>query len=58
MSEEMELSLQVKEKLSEAVDIFAQENLVGKPVVLGYIVYQALEKTLIQRWKEINAEFK
>jgi hypothetical protein len=58
MSEEMELSLQVKEKLSEAVDIFAQENLTGKPVVLGYIVYQALEKTLIQRWKEIVAEFK
>lgn len=55
---DMELSEQIKEKLSEAVDIFASENLIGKPAILGYIVYQSLEKALMQKWAEINTEFK
>lgn len=54
----MELSIKIKEKLSEVVDMFAEENLQGKPVILGYIVYQALEKALMQKWTEINTEFK
>ena len=54
----MELSIKIKEKLSEAVDIFAEENLTGKPVILGYIVYQSLERALMEKWTEINTEFK
>ena len=48
----------VKEKLAEAVELWADENLIGKPAVLANAVYFLLEKTLIEKTKEIQETFK
>ena len=53
----IELSKQVKEKLSEAVKLWADEHLIGKPEILLTAVYFSLEEKLIAKTKEINEVF-
>lgn len=52
-----ELSDKVKEKLSEVVEIWADENLVGKPALLVQATYFHLEKVLIEKTEEIERLF-
>ena len=54
---DIELNENVKEKLSEAVKIWADENLEGKPVLLANAIYFSLESEFIKKIKEINNKF-
>ena len=54
----MELSDNVKQKLSDAVEAWADENLEGKPIVLGYAAYHNLEKVLLDMQENIEKDFK
>ena len=51
---DIELNENVKEKLSEAVKIWADENLEGKPALLASAIYFSLESEFIKKIKEIN----
>jgi hypothetical protein len=53
----MELSEAVKAKLGEAVELWAGENLPGRPAILGYAVYSSLEQELLKKQKEIEGTF-
>ena len=53
----MELSEIVKEKLGEAVQLWADENLSGRPAILGYAIYSAVESELLKKQKEIEERF-
>ena len=53
----MELKENVKEKLAEAVELWADENLIGKPAILANAVYFSLENVLIEKQKEIHEKF-
>jgi len=53
----MELKENVKEKLAEAVELWADENLIGKPAILANAIYFSLEKVLIDKAKEIQEKF-
>lgn len=53
----MELSENVKQKLSDAVEAWADENLVGKPAILANVMYFNLEKTMIEQQEEIEETF-
>lgn len=53
----MELKENVKEKLAEAVELWADENLIGKPAILANAIYFSLEKVLIEKQKEIHEKF-
>ena len=52
-----ELSNAVKEKLGEALQLWADENLPGRPAILGYAVYSSVEKTLLEKQQEIEERF-
>ena len=54
---DIELNENVKEKLSEAVKIWADENLEGKPALLANAIYFSLESEFIKKIKEINDKF-
>jgi hypothetical protein len=54
---EMELSEAVKSKLAEAVQLWADENLPGRPAILGYAVYSSVEGELRKKQKEIEETF-
>jgi hypothetical protein len=53
----MKLSSIVKEKLGEAVQSWADENLPGRPGILGYMVYSSVEKCLLDKQAEIEKTF-
>jgi hypothetical protein len=53
----MELSSVVKEKLGEAIQAWADENLPGRPAILGYMVYSSVEKALLEKQAEIEKTF-
>lgn len=53
----MELSEAVKVKLGEAVELWAEENLPGRPAILGYAVFTSLEKELLKKQQEIETTF-
>ena len=55
--EQIELSEEVKQKLSEAVTIWADDNLEGKPAILANMMYFSLETEMIKQIKEINKKF-
>ena len=57
METKIELSEEVKLKLSEAVEIWADENLIGKPAILANAIYFALEAELIKKAQEISERF-
>jgi hypothetical protein len=56
---EMDLSEQVKEKLAEAVQLWADENLFGRPApaFICYCVYSSVEGELLKKQKEIEEIF-
>jgi len=54
----MELKENVKQKLAEAIELWADENLVGKPALLANCIYIQLEKTFIEQVEKINETFK
>lgn len=53
-----EISQQVKDKLTEAVKIWADENLQGKPALLATSIYFALLQELENKALEIESTFK
>lgn len=53
-----ELSAEVKTKLAEAVELWADEYLVGKPVLLGSALYLGLKKEFIKQATKIEETFK
>ena len=53
----MALSEAVKEKLGEAIQLWADENLPGRPAILGYAVYSSVEQELLKKQKEIEERF-
>lgn len=53
----MELSEAVKSKLAEAVQIWADETLHGRPATLGYVVYSSVERELLKNQKLIEDTF-
>jgi hypothetical protein len=55
---EITLNDRVKEKLSEAVELWADENLIGKPALLANAMFFSLEAEMIKKIKEIQETFK
>jgi len=53
----MELSENVKQKLSEAIEAWADENLVGKPFIVANAVFWAMEKELLNQQAKIEETF-
>ena len=54
----VELPENVKNKLEEAVELWAEEYLEGKPRILGAGIYFSLEKCLIEQTNKIFETFK
>jgi hypothetical protein len=52
-----ELNEKIKDKLAEAVEIWADDNLVGKPTILANAIYISLEQTFIKQIEEIKKRF-
>ena len=52
-----ELPQNVKEALAGAVEVWADDALLGKPAILANIVYMALEKTFIEQANKIKKTF-
>ena len=57
MENKIELSEEIKTKLAEAVELFADEYLDGKPAILANMIYFSLETEMINKIKEINMRF-
>lgn len=53
----MELSESVCAKLGEAVELWAEENLEGRPAILGAAVYASVKRVLMEQQKEIEERF-
>jgi len=53
----IKLSDSIKQKLSEAVELWADENLNGKPALLATTMYFSLEKAMIKDIEKINKLF-
>ena len=54
----MELSEAVKSKSSDAIQLWADETLIGKPEILGYMIFTDVTKFLQDKTDEINSKFK
>ena len=54
---EIKLNDNVKEKLAEAVELWADENLNGKPAILANAMFFSLEAEMIKKIKEIHETF-
>lgn len=48
----------IKTKLAEVIEIWADRNLVGKPAILANAMYFNIEKEMIKNINEINSKFK
>ena len=57
INDEAKLSENVKNKLAEAVEAWADENLAGQPTLLATCVYYSLESELLKKQKEIDEKF-
>ena len=57
MMRKIKLSDSIKQKLSEAVELWADENLNGKPALLATTMYFSLEKAMIKDIEKINKLF-
>lgn len=53
----MELSENVKQKLSEAVEAWVDEHLEGRPAILANAVYFTMEKALLEQQEKIEKTF-
>lgn len=54
----MEISQKVKYKMAEVIEMWAEENLEGKPAILANATYFGICKYLQDKTNEINEEFK
>lgn len=52
-----ELPQEIKDKLEEAVLLWADEALIGKPSILANAMYFSLEKEFLRVASNINKEF-
>jgi len=52
-----ELSEAVKLKLSQAIEEWADENIIGRPEILMFAVLSTMEKTLLEQQEKIDAAF-
>ena len=52
--DKMNLSEKVKEKLAEAVELWADESLIGKPAILANAMFFSLENEMINKIEQIN----
>ena len=57
MENKNELTEAVKARLAEAVEIWADENLNGKPAILANMIFFALEAEFIKKANEISERF-
>lgn len=53
----MEISQRVKDKIAEAVELWAEETLDGKPAILANATYFSMVAALQKKTDEIEAEF-
>lgn len=53
----MEISQKVKDKIAEAIEIWADETLEGKPAILANATYFNMCKVLQDKTDEINKTF-
>ena len=53
----VELAQKVKDKIEEAIVLWADDNLIGRPSILATAVFYSLEATLIAKQKEIEERF-
>ena len=53
----MGISQQVKDKLAEAIELWAEETLDGKPAILAQATYFSMVKALQDKTDEINSMF-
>ena len=54
----MELSETVRAKLAEVVELWADENLAGKPALLANCMFITLKSKMLEQAKEISETFK
>ena len=50
----MDLSDDVRDKLAQAIELWADENLVGRPAILGPAVFFSMKETLLKKQAEIE----
>lgn len=53
----MEISQAVRNKLAEALELWAEETLEGKPAILANVTYFSVVKFLQEKTDEINEKF-
>jgi hypothetical protein len=53
----MILSEAVKEKLGEAIELWAEDVLPGRPAILGVAAFSSLEQSLLETQAEIEKLF-
>jgi len=58
MKNEIVLSEEVENKLAEAVELWADEELNGKPALLANGMYYSLRSAMIKQIEKINETFK
>ena len=54
---EAKLSKQVEEKLGEAIELWADEILPGRPAILGAAVFSTIKRTLLEAQNKIEESF-
>lgn len=47
----------IKQKLCEAVELWADRYLTGKPALLANMIYFSLEESFLKKIQEINENF-
>ena len=52
-----ELPENIREKLAEAVELWADKELIGKPALLANCIYIALEKEFIRNINKVGEQF-
>jgi hypothetical protein len=53
----MEISQNVKDKIAEAIELWADETLDGKPLLLATATYYTMCEVLQKKTNEINEQF-
>jgi hypothetical protein len=53
----MEISQAVKDKIAEAIELWAEETLEGKPAILANATFFSMVKALQDKTDEINTKF-
>ena len=53
----IELSEEVKQKLSDAVMLWAADNLLGRPRILAHVMCLSLENRWLEEWGKIDKNY-